>query len=84
MERIWIRGVNRLKAAEMLFSSKEGFSVDTYRKYDELEIVVQDDGRYSVWGNFRDDSDLLQDTRRDPENCVRKILVLADEISTEE
>ena len=78
MERMWIRGVNRLKAAEMLFSSKEGFSVDTYRKYDELEIVVQDDGRYSVWGNFRDDSDLLQ------ENCVRKLLVLADEISTEE
>ena len=84
MERMWIRGVNRLKAAELLFSAIEGFSVDTYRKYDELEIVVQDDGRYSVWGNLRDDSELLQDTRRDPERRVKQLLALVDEIVEEE
>ena len=84
MERIWIRGVNQLKAAELLFSYKENFSPEEYRKYKELEIVVQEDGRYSVWGNFHDDSDLLQDTRKDPDNRVKQLLALADEIVIEE
>ena len=49
-----------------------------------MEIVVQDDGRYSVWGNLRDDSELLQDTRRDPERRVKQLLALVDEIAEEE
>ena len=73
-----------MKAAELLFSSKEDFSPEKYRKYNELEIVVQEDGRYSVWGNFQDDSDLLQDTRKDPDNRVKQLLALADEIVVEE
>ena len=84
MERVFIRGVNQIKAAELLFSEKEDFSPEDYRKYRELEIVVQEDGRYSVWGNFSDDADLLQDTRKDPEGRVKKLMLLADEIETEE
>jgi len=84
VERLWIRGLNQVKAAELLFGDQDDFDGEKYRYYEELEIVVQDDGRYSVWGNYTDDADLLQDTRRDSAGAVKRLLALADEILVED
>lgn len=84
MKRLFFRGKNQMRAAEIFFSDREEYCSSDYEKYTELEVVVQEDGRYSVWGNLEDDADLLQDTRKDSQNLVSKILLWADEIQMEE
>ena len=78
MKRYFYRGKKVLEAAKVLFSEKKSFQENDYQKYSELELVVQDDGRFSVWGNYGEDSDLLQDTKKDPLRIAAKILDQAD------
>lgn len=84
MKRYFYRDAAKTQAAVALFGRQEQFNPADYQKYLELEVVQQDDGRFSVWGNFPDDSDLLQDTRRDPERLIPSICNLADEVREEE
>lgn len=84
MKRYFYRDAAKTQAAVALFGRQEKFNLADYQKYQELEVVQQDDGRFSVWGNFPDDSDLLQDTRRDPELLIPSIRNLADEVREEE
>ena len=79
MKRYFFR-VHKQAAARGLFGGREDFAPRTYEKYGELEVVRQDDGRFSVWGNFEEDADLLQDTRRDAESLFSRIVDLADEV----
>ena len=80
MKRYFYRGAKVLETAKTLFAEKKEFRVEDYKKYQELELVVQDDGRFSVWGNYQEDSDLLQDTRKDPLGLIGKIIRQADEV----
>ena len=50
----------------------------------KLEVVQQDDGRFSVWGNFAEDTDLLRDTRKDTQGLFAAVAALADEVVVEE
>lgn len=84
MKRLFFRGEKRVAAARILFGEEEDFLPHAYEKYTELEVVVQDDGRYSVWGNLPDDADLLQDTRRDFQNKTVNLEALADVCAEEE
>ncbi|WP_050697539.1 hypothetical protein [Anaeromassilibacillus senegalensis] len=84
MKRLFFRDEKRVAAARILFGEEEDFHPQAYEKYTELEVVVQDDGRYSVWGNFPDDADLLQDTRRDSQNKTAELEPLADTCAEED
>ena len=84
MKRYFYREAAKVQAAVALFGRQEQFDPDNYRKYQELEVVQQDDGRFSVWGNLPDDSELLQDTRRDSERLIPSIQSLANEVREEE
>ena len=53
-------------------------------KRQELEVVRQDDGRFSVWGNDKEDTDLLRDTHKDPQALFAAIADLADEVVLDE
>ncbi|HCA71325.1 MAG TPA: hypothetical protein DHW78_10370 [Ruminococcaceae bacterium] len=84
MKRLFFRGEHKFRVAEFFFGRRRDFCVEDYIPYVELEVVLQDDGRFSVWGNLPDDADLLQDTSHDPHHLVSKIFPLADEILEEE
>ncbi|WP_195984034.1 hypothetical protein [Clostridium sp. D33t1_170424_F3] len=84
MKRLFFRGEKRVAAARILFGEEEDFCPHTYEKYTELEVVIQEDGRYSVWGNLPDDADLLQDTRRDAQNRTAKLEPLANACAEED
>lgn len=75
---------HREEAARILFGGQQDFDPHKYEKYEELEVVRQDDGRFSVWGNFLEDADLLQDTRRDTQGLFADIEGLADETVQED
>lgn len=80
MKRLLFRGEHKLRAAKLFFSEKPRFHVEDYNLYLELEVVWQDDGRYSIWGNLDDDAELLQDTTHDPYHLVERALPLANEV----
>lgn len=84
MKRLLFRGEHKFRAAELFFGDKPRFQVEDYVPYKELEVVWQDDGRYSVWGDLDDDAVLLQDTTHDPRHLVPHTLPLADEVLEEE
>ncbi len=83
MKRYFYR-THKEEAARGLFGWKEDFDLCAFDKYGELEVVLQDDGRYSVWGNFTEDTDLLQDTRRDSGGLFAAVEGLADEVVQED
>ena len=80
MKRLYFRGGNRFRAAELFFSEKKDFRAEDYIPYAELEMILQDDVRFSVWGNTDDDTVLLRDTRPDFRGVAHLALHLADEI----
>ncbi|MGI5958062.1 MAG: hypothetical protein ACOX60_01420 [Massiliimalia sp.] len=80
MKRLFYKGDKILQAANLLFGEREDFDVTDYMEYEELEIVLQEDGRFSVWGNYQDDADLLRDTHRDMNGNLAKVAAMADEI----
>lgn len=67
-----------------MFQEKKNFDLNRISNYSELELVLQDDGRFSLWGNLPQDSHLLQDTRKDPRGLVKEAALLADEIRIED
>ena len=84
MKRSYFGKSKTVLAARALFDWKEGYRDETYARYDSLEIAVQDDGRFSVWGNLgEEDADLLRDTKPDARNQLAQVLGIADEISEE-
>lgn len=74
MKRIFFKGDSQREIIKLLFGNQEDFSWQKYAAYREIEVVVQEDGRYSVLGNLQEDSDLLQDTRKDKNNMVNSLL----------
>mgnify|MGYP000159575729 FL=1 len=80
MKRLFFRGERRFRAAELFFGDRPDFRVEDYVPYLELEVVLQDDGRFSVWGNLADDSELLRDTRPDRQGVMHLALHLADQV----
>ncbi len=79
MIRYFFRGQKVSEAAKMLLGDRKDYAPEHYIHYEELEVVVQDDGRFSVWGNRGEDSDLLQDTRKDYEGLIDRVKDHADE-----
>lgn len=71
-------------AVNGLFGGQKDFDPRRYETYEELEVVQQDDGRFSVWGNFAEDTDLLRDTRKDTQGLFAAVAALADEVVVEE
>lgn len=84
MLRYYFRHDGAEQAAEILFGGNKDFDPESFAKYYELELVLQADGRYSVWGNFDEDSELIQDTRKDPQGLVRQASFLAEEVWDDE
>ncbi|WOC31594.1 MULTISPECIES: hypothetical protein [Caproicibacterium] len=78
MKRLLFHGEHKFRAAELFFHDKPRFRVEDYIPYIALEVVWQDDGRFSIWGDLDDDAVLLQDTSHDPRHLVEHALPLAD------
>lgn len=83
MKRLIFMGKHILPAAKILFEGKDTYTAKQMAQWPELEVTVQDDGRYAVWVNLIDDADLLQDRRPDTGNVIARIQPLADEILTD-
>ncbi len=84
MKRLYFMGGHKRAAAALLFGEQEDFQEEDYQKYQELEVVLHQDGRFSVWGNLTEDADLLRDTKPDKQGVIAKLLPLADEVLEEE
>ena len=80
MKRVFFYGDKAIRAATDLLGSQENFNPLDYAKYSELEVALQEDGRFSVWGNLPNDADLLQDTKKDRDHAMQSVLAYADEI----
>ena len=80
MKRIYYQGRGLEEAASVLFGQKDNFSAEDYRRFDQLELVVQDDGRFSVWGDRGDKAELLRDTAADPHGIVEHLTPYCCEI----
>lgn len=80
MKRLLIMGGHIVPAARILFDGDDRYTPQQYAAWPELEVTVQEDGRYAVWVNLLDDADLLQDTRRDSRNVVEQLNPYVDEI----
>ena len=83
MKRYFFR-THKWDAINRLFGGQKEFDPHRYEKYTELEVVRQDDGRFSVWGNDKEDTDLLRDTHKDPQALFAAIADLADEVVLDE
>lgn len=84
MKRYYFEKNKVILAARALFDWQEEYRDEAYARYDSLEIAVQADGRFSVWGNLgEEDADLLRDTKPDARNLLAQVLGMADEISEE-
>ena len=84
MKRLFFTGKSVSRAAAAIFGGEKDFSPEKYAAYEEIELVVQEDGRFSVWGNLTDDAYLLRDTRRDTSGMAAKLLPLADNVVEEQ
>lgn len=80
MKRLIIIGDHIMPAAQLLFADSDRYTPQQFALWPELEITVQDDGRYAVWVNLLDDADLLQDTKKDTKHVVEKLTPYIDEI----
>ena len=83
MKRYFFRE-HKWDAVNGLFGGQKDFDPRRYETSEELEVVQQDDGRFSVWGNFAEDTDLLRDTRKDTQGLFAAVAALADEVVVEE
>ena len=81
--RMFFREGGITMAAQLIFGDNEDFNPENYRRYQQLEVVVQPDGRYSVWGDYAEDADLLRDTKRDHKGVIEQLEVFADDIDLE-
>ena len=80
MKRLIIMGKHIVPAAQLLFANNDRYTPKQYASWPELEVTVQEDGRYAVWVNLLDDAELLQDTRHDRDQIVAKLAPYVDEI----
>lgn len=84
MKRYYFGGGKVIVAARELFGWREDYRDEMYARYTSLEIALQPDGRFSVWGNLgEEDADLLRDTRPDSQNLLARVLGMADEWAEE-
>ncbi len=71
-------------AARELFGWQEDYADEKYSRYTGLEIALQEDGRFSVWGDLgEEDAELLRDTKPDHKNLLPRVLGFADERTKE-
>ncbi len=84
MERYYFQGASRKQAAKLLFGKEKNFDPNRYEIYEELELALQEDGRFSVWGNLPEDSQLLRDTHPDFDQVLPQVLPLADRMEVED
>jgi hypothetical protein len=80
MKRLIFMGKHILPAAKILFKGKDTYTEQQMAQWPELEVTVQDNGRYAVWVNLIDDADLLQDSKPDTQNIVSYLEQMADEV----
>lgn len=80
MKRLIIMGKHIIPASQLLFADNDRYTLQQYASWPELEVTVQEDGRYAVWVNLLDDAELLQDTRPDRQQIVAKLAPYVDEI----
>ncbi|MCD8356225.1 MAG: hypothetical protein LUE11_06600 [Clostridia bacterium] len=80
MKRLIFIGKHIVTAAQILFAGNDRYTPQQYARWPELEVTVQDDGRYAVWVNLLDDAELLQDTKKDSGHLVQKLAPYVDEI----
>ena len=80
MKRLIIIGKHIVPAARLLFAGNDRYTPQQYASWPELEITLQDDGRYAVWVNLLDDAELLQDTKKDTNHLVEQLLPYVNEI----
>ncbi|HIZ55045.1 MAG TPA: hypothetical protein H9671_02435 [Firmicutes bacterium] len=80
MQRLIFRGDRRADILTAIFGNEEDFNLDRYAIYEEIEIAVPEPGKFSVWGNYPDDADLLRDTKKDLSGLLGRITDLASEV----
>lgn len=83
MKRLIFTGAHIVPAAKILFAGDDRYAPSMMARWPELEVTVQDDGRYAVWVNLLDDAELLRDTGPDPDGRIPRIAALADEVLTD-
>lgn len=84
MKRYLYRKDRVFQTIKVLFGEREDFNENDYMKYTALEVVVQDDGRFSVWGDLGDeDADVLRDTKPDHRGLLPQIAALANDVIEE-
>lgn len=84
MKRYYFGRNKVILAARALFDWQEQYRDETYARYTGLEIALQPDGRFSVWGDLgEEDADLLRDTKPDSRNLLAQVLGMADEVTEE-
>lgn len=84
MKRLFFGKEQIPAVATSLFGERDDFDLGKFMKYEELELVLQEDGRFSLWGNLPDDTDLLRDTRKDSAGKVEQLAFLAQRVIEEE
>ncbi|MDO4286818.1 MAG: hypothetical protein Q4C40_03750 [Eubacteriales bacterium] len=80
MKRLIFIGRHIIPAARILFADNDRYTPQQYASWPELEVTVQEDGRYAVWVNLLDDAELLQDTKKDTGHLVKQLDPYVDEI----
>lgn len=82
MKRYFYRRNKVILVCRELFGGQEDYRESRYEKYDSLEIVEQEDGRFSVWGDLgEEDADLLRDTKPDHSRALPRVIPLADDVT---
>lgn len=79
MKRLIFMGKHIMQAAMILFADNEDITTKQIASWPELEVTVREDGKYAVWVNLIDDAELLQDSRRDKNGILEKLLPYVDE-----
>ncbi len=73
-------GQRIVPAARILFDGDDRYKPQQYAQWPELEVTLHEDGRYAVWVNLLNDADLLQDTRHDTKQVIKRIAPYVDEV----
>lgn len=84
MKRYFYRKNKVTLVCRELFGGREDYKEGQYEKYEALEIVEQEDGRFSVWGDLgEEDADLLRDTKPDHNHALLRVIPLADDVTND-
>lgn len=84
MKRYFYRKNKVILVCRQLFGGRDDYKESQYEKYEALEVVAQEDGRFSVWGDLgEEDADLLRDTKSDHGRVLPQVIPMADDVTNE-